>query len=143
MAEFNSSQVANKNLRPTVPTSGVDTGGTVRSWRATLAAAHGFTLAQNDTLNLFVEKITGQSRVSHIVVSNGAFGAGATLDIGTTADPDRFAAGIDIATAGSSVTVALDRDALTDDVDIIATFTGANPADDQALDIEVFAVQFN
>lgn len=143
MADFNSKQNVAGASRPLVPTPGTETGAKLVTYRGSIDANHGFTLAQNDRIKLFTQPVPNLYRPLFLVITHGAFGAGVTLDVGTTADPDELVDGLNIAAAGRSVVVALTTDQLDADREYFATFIGANPADDQALSVELICAGYN
>lgn len=144
MADFNSTQAARQEATPVEFTPVYDANFKVQGKRGTLAASHGFTLAQNDRIKLFDTKLDADVRPLYAIVRCGAFGASVTLDVGTTADPDAIIDGLDISAAlTGSLVVSLQSDAFGSAQDIYATFIGANPADNVLLDVELFYASGN
>lgn len=112
--------------------------------------------AQDDTLVSGIKLPIGTRFLSTINVSREAHGASVVLDIGlrnfktkTVIDADGLVDGFSLAAAGTSavgsteIGVLIDNGAqyiTTEEVEIYATYAGANPTDDAALRVEMFIV---
>lgn len=147
MAEFNSRQAALIAAgTSTKPLS--NSLGKKRTLVITTPATAAW--AQNDTIASGIRLPKGVRFLSSSFVSHAAFGTSVTLDVGirnfatkVAIDADGIAAAVAIASAGRS---ALNNGALvvdgvesvtTEESEVYATLTGANPTDNAQLRIEV------
>jgi hypothetical protein len=118
-----------------VPETFLGTGdihGRVRQCYGKLAAS-GQTLAQNDTVQFF--EVPAGARILGFIIVAGALGTSVTLALGDGTDADRFVAAYSVAAATANYKPSLDLALTTARTVVTATLAGANPADDQ--DIEV------
>lgn len=108
-------------------------GGEVRVAYAKWDSDDG-SLDNGDTVNLF--RLPSGARILSVGAVFGAFGSSVVLDVGTGGTADLFAADVDVSGAGTYLAASDSLDALSDDTLLIATLSGADPADDA--DLEVF-----
>jgi hypothetical protein len=138
MADFNSDQWAQR-LSVAFPGeigAAQDYNGRVRTAYAKFTGGVS-TLAQNDRIRLF--EIPGGARVVGVKTRHGAFGFSVTLAIGTTASAAKYLAATSIAAAGTinAVPATFTPESGNQPVTLYATLGGANPADDQDLEVLV------
>lgn len=146
MAEFNSTQKTGRIATPTVKISPTDHGKAM-VMVATLAAT--FDPAQNDTFSTGIVLPKGSRLLRSGKLAHGAFGASCTMNVGI-----RDAAGTVIAATGLASALAIASAAvrdlntgslfgtaagpiMTQDVEVYCTFTGADPAANQPLEVEI------
>lgn len=124
MANFLSDLLTNAAAKPVVQNPGYNEEGRLRIKHAKAASTD---YAQNDTLQLATFK--KNQKVLYFILKADDFGTSVTADIGDGTDPNRFADGIDIATAAvtGSIVVSLDTAVLTEDITLTLTFLDANP----------------
>lgn len=142
MATYNSNEWANRVAVPSVFNPAYTDGGRMRVQTFSWTSPAG--LLQNDILNLV--KIPAGSKLISGFVQFGAFGAGATLDIGTLASAQKYAAAIAVNAAGTSSailsTAALNYGlVLTADEYIVAKLSGAAWAAAQPLNGHIVYVK--
>lgn len=146
MAEFKSTQLTALQGTPKVKAAPTD-HGKVMVAVATMSTS--IDAAQNDTFSTGIVIPKGSRLLRTSKLAHGAFGASCTMDVGirgtdgTVIDADGMAAALNIASANvrdlnagalfSSAAGVL----MTQDVEVYATFTGANPATGQPLELEI------
>ncbi|NBB92344.1 MAG: hypothetical protein GVY32_04150 [Gammaproteobacteria bacterium] len=113
-------------------------GGEIRVAYAKWDSDNG-ALGNGDTVNLF--RLPKGSRVLAVGAVFEAFGSSVVLDVGTGGTADLFAADVDVSTAGSYHEASDSLEALSDDTLLIATLSGADPADNADLEVFVYYVK--
>jgi len=142
MASHNSNEWANRVAVPSVFNPAYTDGGRMRVQTFSFTTPVG--IAEDDTINLC--KLPAGAKVIGGYVQHGAMGVSSTLDIGTAADPNKYASAIDVAAAGVSSavasTAALNYGAVTTtEENIIATAAGAAWADGEDLNGHIVYVK--
>ena len=146
MAEFKSTQLTARQSTPPVKTAPTDHGKLMVAVATKLQAADP---ALNDTFATGIVLPKGSRLLRTGKLAHGAFGAGSTLDVGlrgtdgTVIDADGIAAALntaatnvrDLSTGAFFQTAA--GTLLTQDAEVYCTFTGADPAANQPLEIEI------
>lgn len=97
------------------------------------------TLAQDDFVNMF--DLPAGCTPCFYKLAYGAFGASVTLDIGWSGDENALESALDVSSAGALNWTAVDDSTpLTAAKTLQAHFEGANPADDQSLEVWLLAL---
>lgn len=141
MTAFNAQPYA-RFLAATAPNLAINSSassdrGRVHAYTGSLAATHGYTIAQDDTIN-FVTLPKG-FRPFLVVATNGAFGSSVTLALAANDGSARsLLAATSVATAGTIVAAAAYTTPLATDAVLVGTLGGANPADNVGLSVTVF-----
>lgn len=131
-------QYANTQKKPVSKLMPNEFGGEVRVAYAKWDSDDG-SLDDGDTINLFV--LPKGARVLSVGGVFGDFGSSVVLDVGTEDTADAFAADVDVSSAGTYYGTAEDLSELDEDTIVIATLSGANPADDADLHVFVTYVK--
>ena len=100
MASIDSDIYVVQNTEPAPAGYGSQIGASFVHYEATIAVGTSFAAA-NDTANLFVVPAGYRAVPNLWNIACEALGTTATLDIGTTADPDCIAVGVNVASSAS------------------------------------------
>jgi len=134
MTTVNTDQFAKTQTNRVTKFKPSEFGGEVRTAYAKYDSDNG-TLADGDDIRLF--RLPKGARVLTVGAVFGDFGQDVVLDVGTSSTADLFAADVDVSSAGTYRAAAEDVGELDDDTLVLAKLSGADPADDQNLQVFV------